>query len=255
MSVLKSFVIAFSMYSKIPMPQFAWKEKDMRYVMIFFPWVGIVLGACVFFWGMLCERAGFGALLATAFGTALPLLVTGGIHVDGFMDTMDALHSYQEREKKLEILKDAHIGAFSVICLVVYYLLYFGFYSEIHGEKAFFVLAAGFYLSRILSAIGVVSFRAAKSEGLLYLFSDTAQKKTVCFWLYLQFAVCTGLLFYTNGISGGITVLISLGWLFLYRGKCEKEFGGTTGDTAGFFLSISELLTVMAAGIFGIIGG
>ena len=40
-----------------------------------------------------------------------------GFHVDGFMDTMDALHSYQPRERKLEILKDSHIGAFSVIKL------------------------------------------------------------------------------------------------------------------------------------------
>lgn len=251
MSVLKSFVIAFSMYSKIPMPQFAWKEKDMRYVMIFFPWVGIVLGACVFLWGMLSEKAGFGIVLTTAVGTALPLLVTGGIHIDGFMDTMDALHSYQEKEKKLEILKDAHIGAFSVICLFLYYLFYFGFYSEIHGKRAMFLLAVGFYLSRILSALGVVSFRAAKSYGLLYLFSDTAQKRVVRMALYVQLVLCVGIFIYAGGLTGVVIFAVSLIWLLLYKRKCEKEFGGTTGDTAGCFLSISELLTVIVLGIGG----
>ena len=53
-------------------------------------------------------------------GLAIILLVTGGIHMDGYMDTMDALHSYGNREKKLEILKDSHIGAFAVIMTVLY---------------------------------------------------------------------------------------------------------------------------------------
>ena len=44
MSVIKSFFIAFSIYSKIPVPQFAWKEEDMRYTLCFFPWVGAVIG-------------------------------------------------------------------------------------------------------------------------------------------------------------------------------------------------------------------
>lgn len=44
----------------------------------------------------------------------MPLLVTGGIHIDGFSDTMDALSSHAERQKKLEIMDDPHIGAFGV---------------------------------------------------------------------------------------------------------------------------------------------
>ena len=47
MRIIKSFFIAFSMYSKIPMPQFQWKDEDMRYALCFFPWVGAVIGAPV----------------------------------------------------------------------------------------------------------------------------------------------------------------------------------------------------------------
>ena len=50
MSVIKSFFIAFSIYSKIPVPQFAWKEEDMRYTLCFFPWVGAVIGLCFLLW-------------------------------------------------------------------------------------------------------------------------------------------------------------------------------------------------------------
>ena len=51
------------------------------------------------------------------------LLVTGGIHLDGFMDTTDARSSYGDREKKLAILKDSHVGAFAVIGCSFYLIL------------------------------------------------------------------------------------------------------------------------------------
>ena len=124
MHILKSIVIAFSMYSKIPMPQFEWKEEDMKHVLCFFPWIGIVIGLCLYFWRLLCDRFGIRNLCYVFIGTAIPLLLTGGFHVDGFMDTMDAFHSYQPKERKLEILKDSHIGAFAVIMLAVYGLIY-----------------------------------------------------------------------------------------------------------------------------------
>ena len=97
MRIIKSFFIAFSMYSKIPMPQFQWKDEDMRYALCFFPWVGAVIGALWYLWKWFCDRFAVGTLCYVAVGTAIPILITGGFHVDGFLDTCDALHSYQPR--------------------------------------------------------------------------------------------------------------------------------------------------------------
>lgn len=91
MRIIKSFFIAFSMYSKIPMPQFQWKDEDMRYALCFFPWVGAVIGALWYLWKWFCDRFAVGTLCYAVVGTAIPLLVTGGFHVDGFLDTCDAL--------------------------------------------------------------------------------------------------------------------------------------------------------------------
>ena len=88
------------------MPQFQWKDEDMKYVLCFFPWIGVVIGLCVYLWRMICDKLEVGTLCYALIGTAIPLILTGGFHVDGFMDTMDAFCSYQRREKKLEILKD-----------------------------------------------------------------------------------------------------------------------------------------------------
>ena len=172
MSVIKSFFIAFSIYSKIPVPQFAWKEEDMRYTLCFFPWVGAVIGLCFLLWNRFAGVYGIPSTARAAVGAVLPLAISGGFHADGFMDTMDALHSYRDRERKLEILKDSHIGAFAVICFVMYELIYLGAVSMITEKEQILVLAAGFFLSRTLSGIGVVSLRCAKTNGMLYQFAS-----------------------------------------------------------------------------------
>ena len=157
MHIIKAMIIAFSTYSKIPMPQFEWKEEDMCYSMCFFPWVGAVIGALVFAWYRIAQKLGFHEWTYVCIATAIPLLVTGGFHVDGYMDTMDAFHSYQPRERKLEILKDAHIGAFSVIMLAVFGLIYMGAFGQIEGAGNLGVFCCGFFLSRCLSGLSVVS--------------------------------------------------------------------------------------------------
>ena len=175
MRLIRAFLIAFSMYSQIPTPQFAWKDEDMKYMLCFFPWVGAVIGTAVYLWGMFCERFAVGRVCYAFIGAVTPLVITGGIHVDGFMDVMDAFHSYQPREKKLEIMKDSHVGAFSVIMLVVYGLIYIGAFSEIRDKNLLKVVCVGFVLARCLSGISVVSFPAARQDGLLFLFAGSAK--------------------------------------------------------------------------------
>ena len=119
MSFLKALCISFAIYSKIPVPHFEWTEKEMRYQLIFFPWVGAVIGALLVLWKNICGWLRIGDIPFVLIAVAIPLLVTGGFHVDGYMDMMDALKSYKPKEEKLAILKDPHIGAFAVIMLAV----------------------------------------------------------------------------------------------------------------------------------------
>lgn len=240
MHILKSLVIAFSIYSRIPVPQFEWKEKDMEYMLCFFPWVGAVIGGCVYLWSRICSYFGTGMLFYTLIGSSIPLLLTGGFHVDGFMDTMDAFHSCQPKEKKLEIMKDSHIGAFAVIMTALYGLIYLGVFSEITNQKILGVVCAGFFLSRCLSGIAVVTFPSAKKEGMLYLFADYSGKKTVRGWLCLQGAVCIGFMVMQSAFAGCVVSAAALIAFFHYYFRIKKELGGITGDTAGYFVLICE---------------
>ena len=112
------------------------------------------------------HQAGFGFpdFFFTALLVLIPVWVTGGIHLDGYLDTQDALHSYQSRERKLEILKDPHTGAFAVIAGICYFVLDLGIYSGLTAESVR-VIAAGFVLSRALSGLSVVCFPQARKKG------------------------------------------------------------------------------------------
>ena len=101
-----SFKIAFAMYSKIPMPRADWEKENKRYMMCFFPpdWGGD-RGFLLIGWSGFPLRLQAGDILRSAGYVLIPVAVTGGIHLDGLLDTADALSSYQPRERKLEILK------------------------------------------------------------------------------------------------------------------------------------------------------
>ena len=63
MKVLESIVVAFSMYSKIPMPHIEWNKENMKNVLCFFPWVGAVAGVLVWLWFRVSDQFGFGVML------------------------------------------------------------------------------------------------------------------------------------------------------------------------------------------------
>lgn len=248
MQMIKSFFIAVSTYSKIPVPQFAWKEEDMKYVFCFFPWIGALIGGCIYFWNHLCDRYSIGILCRTAVDVAIPLFITGGFHVDGFLDTMDAIHSYSPKERKLEILKDSHIGAFAVIELAAYGILVLGAFSEINRDVLLKIVCGGFFLSRCLCGISAVSFPLAKKDGMLYLFTDHSHKRIVKGFLYVQSIACIGFMLWWSLTASLIIVCTALFMLAYYFYRSRKEFGGITGDTAGYFVVLCEgCIVVMAA--------
>lgn len=249
MHILKSLMIAFSIYSKIPVPQFEWKDEDMKYMLCFFPWIGAVIGICLFGWSRLCDCIGVGEICRILIGGAIPLIITGGFHADGFMDTMDAFHSYRTKEEKLEILKDPHIGAFSVIMLAVYGMLYLGAFSEVTDTALLKLVCAGFFLSRCLSGLSVVSFPQAKEGGMLFLFADSAGRKAVKWTLCFQGLACIAYMVLQAPRAGILVASAALVAFLGYYRRTKKELGGITGDTAGWFVLLSEGAMMLVAAI------
>lgn len=240
MSIINSFFIALSMYSRIPVPRVDWEKENMRYAMCFFPMIGVVIGAVMYLAGWLLDKTSVGGLFRGVVFTLIPIIITGGIHMDGFMDTMDALGSWGDREKKLEILKDSHAGAFAILGMGCYLMWSVAVWSELPAEMLR-VCGVSFVFSRALSGFSVVTFPAARNSGLLKMFQDGAQKKvvriTMC--LYVAAAVIMMAVMNARAMTGAVTGVM-IAFLY-YIVVSRKQFGGVTGDLAGFFLETAEL--------------
>lgn len=250
--VWNSFLTAFTMFSKIPVPRADWTKENMKYMVCFFPGVGAVAGLLVWIYGRICEAAGFGSLMRAAGLVLIPVLVSGGIHLDGYLDTMDALSSYQPRERKLEILKDSNAGAFAVIMGCVWFVLALGVWSEI-GAASLPVAALGCIVSRALSGIALAAFPCANKKGSLSMFADAAAKRVV-YVVLAGWLVLAAVLGCMTDWKLTLLMFLAAGAVYIYYyHMAMKEFGGTTGDIAGFFLECCELaiaLAVMLGGKF-----
>ena len=195
------------MYSKIPMPRVEWNEKNMRYAICFFPAVGVLCGAALWLWAVLAQATGMSGVLFAAIAACLPILVTGGIHMDGYLDTVDALSSHQTCEKKLAIMKDANCGAFAVIYGGVYLLAYAGFAYEVFAAGHILLICPLFVLSRALSGLCAVNLPNARKSGMLCAFTSCVQRRTATVALTLVgLAAAAGMVWMspTAGDGGGV---------------------------------------------------
>lgn len=233
-------IVAFSMYSKIPMPHIEWTKQNMRYTFCYFPLIGAVIGALMWLWCRAADLLAVGTVFRAMVFVLIPVLVTGGIHLDGLLDTADALSSWQTKERRLEILKDSHAGAFAIIVCCGYFLAAFGIWSEADMDSVA-ILGLGFVLSRALSGFGVCTFPCAKGSGLAASFADAADRKKcrICLLTEAGISVLGMILIdWRGGVLGAAAaILVCLSC----RRMAMKKFGGITGDIQGFFLQVCEL--------------
>ncbi len=247
MVMLKAIGIALSTYTVLPVGHFTWEEKPMRWSICFLPLAGALTGALIILWSWLAALLGTGQLLFAAVAAALPPLFTGGIHLDGYLDTVDALSSHAPREKKLAIMKDPRAGAFSIIWGGVYFLLALGLLSELGFGGAVFILALGFMLSRTLTALSALCQKNARGEGLLVSFTERAPRKTARLIMAVLAALLAAAMLWLDPLLGGLALSLCAAALAACIVVTERLFGGVTGDTCGFQISVLEL--AMLAGV------
>ena len=240
MTALQTIAVAFAMFSALPMPQFAWNEKNMRYALCAFPLIGVVIGAL---W-CLCGALPLPGFARAAVFCLMPVWVTGGIHLDDYADTCDALSSYGDTAKKLEILKDPHCGAFAVIRLCSYFIAYLALCVCVQFTPRVGVLwTLALVGERALSGLAVAAFPMAKNTGLAHTFATAADKTNVRRVLTV---LCVLLGAALVALGGWALVLAACAVFVRYYHAAKNQFGGTTGDLAGWFLQKCEIWMLAA---------
>lgn len=249
MGALKSLVICFAVFSKIPMPFMDWEEKDMKYIFCFLPFVGLVMS--VVFCGVyvlnVYLKTPSEVLGVSAMG--ITMLINGGIHMDGFMDTVDALSSHKSKEEKLRILDDPHTGAFAIIYAIFYVLTVVYILSTVNNLKEAALMSVIFVFSRALVSVVAVSENLSKEKGMLYTFVSATNKPVTVIisvvWLFAAMAVMEML--------APVRSIITLGAVFIFvlifQNMSRKEFGGISGDLMGFFICVVQLIGALIIGV------
>lgn len=248
MWVLETVAVAFGMYSALPVPRVEWNEKNMRYALAAFPLVGAALGLA--WWGACALSAALALpdLLRGAMLCAMPTIVTGGIHLDGYADTCDALASRASPARKQEILRDPHCGAFAVIRLCVFFIGYYALCCAWEPTgAALWCAGLEFALSRALSGLLLTVLPIAEGSSMAKAFVDAAAKKRVRMVLGAVSALLAAAMLRRGGWQGAAAVCAAALTAWRYCGTAKREFGGTSGDLAGWFLVKAEYWMLAAA--------
>lgn len=248
--IFETTAAAFAMFSALPAPHVEWTGDNTRWLLGAFPLVGAVVGGACWGWAGLCGMLALPDILRGTGLTLIPVLLTGGFHLDGYADTWDALASHASPEKKQEILKDPRCGAFAVIRLCAYFTAYFALCAsaELSG-RALGCMTLAFVLERALSGLAIARFPLAKNTGLAHTFATAADRKTVGRILLAVCALAGGGLIALGGLAGGAMLAAAL-WTFQrYDVTARRQFGGISGDLAGWFLQRAEL-GMLAALVF-----
>ena len=236
--MIDSLIIAVSFISIIPIPQKyipLWNSHTLRYFCPMLAVTGGIFGVLwLGFWSVLCEFSGLSRILRGFLMTLATLGLTGGLHLDGLMDTCDAVFSHKDRQTRLRILSDTHAGSFAVMGCVVILLGKTLAFSELLTLDVNPSLIPVY--SRLGMAVLLNNVPFAKTGGLAVMLGSARSRKHNVF-----FAVMMILLFTLSKIMGVIFVMSVIFW----RRVCMKIFGGISGDLLGFYVEMSEFFAEM----------
>nr|WP_295972846.1 adenosylcobinamide-GDP ribazoletransferase [uncultured Bacillus sp.] len=240
MKTIKGLIMSIQFFTSIPIPYAVPMDKEhIERAVRTLPILGLLQGAV--YAGLLyalLQWTPFSPLAVAFFLWLALILVTGGIHLDGWMDSSDAFFSYRDQGKRLEIMKDPRMGAFGVLSVIVLLSARFLFIYEIilHATDMTYVLIMLIpFLSKNMTGILLVKVRAAKEDGLGTMFKKAAGKYTLWFYPVYVAAVLAVLWILQPDAVGGMVLLIVMTGLFLFIAarKAVKWFGGITGDVLG----------------------
>jgi adenosylcobinamide-GDP ribazoletransferase len=236
-NIFKRFFAALTLLTIIPVPGYTPNELDIAHSKLFFPIVGLIIGAIGYWLAIALSYCAPPAIIATVMVVFLAG-ISKGFHLDGLADTADGFFSSRPRERMMEIMRDSQIGAMGVLALImVLGLKAAGFFSSALDDIPKTVLFAAI-VGRCGLILHVFISKYARQEGLGRI--TFIHKSPFCLIWTLLFMFGSGyLLFLFKGIIVATSiVLFTLLWSFY----THKQINGATGDTLGAAVEISEML-------------
>ena len=233
-----SFLAAVQFLTAIPLSLLRNRvasASELRRSLAFFPLVGALLGLTL----VGVDKA-FAEIFPRVAASALVLVVwvvlTGALHMDGLMDTFDGLFGGRTPERRLEIMKDPHIGSFGVTAAIGILLLKWSALISLNSPVRLGALVLAVTVSRWTMVLAINRFRYLRAEGVGRVFADGLTRVETVVAAASAFAISGVFLGWAGvGLAAGGT-LAALGMAFYIRSK----IGGMVGDSYGAINEIVE---------------
>ena len=249
-----SFFIGLQFLTRISIvKQSVWTEESFGKSVKYFPAVGAVLGLV---YAIIAEiinllNSGVFPMLTAAIILISMTILTGGIHCDGFMDTMDGLFSGRDRDKMLEIMKDSRVGAFGVVSFTMLSILDFAALSELSSTSSLMLIAAIYsapIIGRMMMVVIIGNFSYARPEGMGKAFAEYTTQSTVALATIETLILLLPLIFLSSMTIKPLSISMVATLIFtMYFGKfATKKIGGVTGDIYGAVEIVSEALVMVS---------
>lgn len=206
----------------------------------YFPLVGLLLAALlwllVLLFSRLLPQLALSALLVVAL-----VILTGGLHLDGLMDSCDGLFGGATRERKLEIMRDSRVGSFGVLGAFCILLLKFALLASIPVSTLPIALLLALPLARWSMALALHVYPPARSTGLgaAYHHAITTRRMLITGLISLAIALIFG---HFTGLIAWMTASLAALLIGLY---ITKNIGGLTGDSYGAINEIVEVVILL----------
>jgi len=247
--LFKGFFMSFGMFCAIPLPFHIWDESCVNLVLPFLPVIGGIIGLLWYGYAKLLAYGGIHIMAASALLAMLPFMASGFLHLDGYMDTSDAVLSRRPLEDKLRILKDPHTGSFSVIMLAVLFILQFASaYAVMENTGLFLLLITIPVVSRCCAAISILGLKTMSQSGYANMFKSNTG---ISHKIFIIIPGIAGIFFsyYFAGAKGLIVSALVITGFSAAMAYAYNELKGVSGDLAGFAITIGEMCGLFAMAI------
>ena len=235
----RAFMMCMSMFCAIPCPWKGWDEDARPLMTLFLPAVGLLIGLLWALAAYIAARLGLPPLVRGALLCALPFLLSGGIHMDGFLDVTDAVKSWRDLDERRRILKDPNVGSFAVITGILLVIAQFALLSSAKDTASPLTLTLIAVVSRATAGLCVTVLRPLSTSEYAGMYQKGIRRShVVCFAAVLVCVTVLGFVFL--GRYGFASPAVMLGYLFYLR-RGFRSLDGMSGDISGYALTFGEL--------------
>lgn len=201
-----------------------------------FAYVGLLIG---------CVLAGVYHLLGDSFVMPIAVVVlwvvlTGALHLDGVMDTADALFSHRDRERKLEIMKDSRSGAMAVVTAILLILIKYESISQLSNFWLLIVIP-GMARAGMVWTMKTMPYVRAEGTGKMFFESENSA------WMY-QFVPVLVLALFLGLKPALMLIAVLCATVLILQWWYRKQIGGITGDLLGAQCEVTETVLLLFAG-------